>query len=125
MNGSVPSEPELLKSILEPLLDDFQYWFEQSRSLLETENISFLSQEQHSDLLARVTLAEAEVRTAQMLFQATSGKVGIEPATLVPWHRLVAESWQVSRQCRSLASATAAVETSGDPNLDSSERSDS
>jgi hypothetical protein len=59
--------------------------------------------------------------TAQMLFQATSCQVGIEPATLLPWHRLLSECWQVSRRWRSLVSGTPAVEISGDPNLDSSE----
>jgi hypothetical protein len=51
MDGSGLSEPGLLKSILEPLLEDFQYWFSRSRSLLETEKISFLSHPQQSDLL--------------------------------------------------------------------------
>ena len=117
MDGSGPSEPELLKSILEPLLEDFQYWFSSSRSLLETEDISFLSQAQQSDFLARVKLAQEEVRTAQMLFQATSGTVGIEPAILMPWHRLLSESWQLSRRWRDLASQTGAVEILEDPNL--------
>ncbi|MCP2730827.1 DUF2605 family protein [Limnofasciculus baicalensis] len=54
-----------------------------------------------------------------------SCQVGIEPATLLPWHRLVAECWEVSRRWRSLVSGRGAVEISGDPNLDSSERSDS
>ncbi|EHJ13387.1 DUF2605 family protein, partial [Crocosphaera watsonii] len=29
------TEQELLKTILEPLLEDFQYWFSRSRHLLE------------------------------------------------------------------------------------------
>ncbi len=123
MDGSEPSEPELLKSIREELLEDFQYWFSRSRSLLETEKIGFLSHPQDSDLLARVKLAQEEVMTAQMLFQATSCQVGIELATPLPWHRLVAECWEVSRRWRSLLSWTGAVEISGDPNLNSSERS--
>jgi hypothetical protein len=84
-----------------------------------------LSQAQHSDLLARVKLAQDEVRIAQMLCHATSGEVGIELATLVPWHRLVAECWEVSGRWRSLGATTAAVGISGDPNLDSSKRSHS
>lgn len=125
MDESQPLAPGLLKSILEPLLEDFQYWFSRSRSLLETEKIRFLTQAQQSDLLARVKLAQEEVMTAQMLFQATSCQVGIEPATLLPWHRLLSECWQLSQRWRSLASKTGAVEISGDPNLDSSERSHS
>jgi hypothetical protein len=107
-----PSEQELLKTVLQPLLDDFQYWFSRSRSLLETEDITFLSEEQQSDLLARVRKAQQEVSAAQMLFQATDGQVGVETATLIPWHRLVSECWQVGMQWRSLTSTPSVEEIS-------------
>lgn len=90
-----PSESELLKMVLQPLLEDFQYWFSRSRSLLETEDIPFLSKEQQSNLLERVINAQQEVTTAQMLFDATNGQVGIETATMMPWHQLVSECWGV------------------------------
>jgi hypothetical protein len=104
MPQSQPSEQELLKTLLQPLLEDFQYWFSRSRSLLETEDITFLSEEQQSDLLSRVKTAQQEVSTAQMMFQATNGQVGVETSTLVPWHRLVSECWQVGMRWRTMAS---------------------
>ena len=110
-----PSEQELLKTVLQPLLEDFQYWFSRSRSLLETEDITFLDEEQQSELLERVKKAQQEVTTAQMLFQATDGQVGIETATLVPWHRLVSECWQVGMRWRSGGST--AKELSDDSEL--------
>ncbi|HBB33267.1 MAG TPA: DUF2605 domain-containing protein [Cyanobacteria bacterium UBA8803] len=122
MSQSQSSEPELLKTILEPLLEDFQYWFSQSRSLLETVDIGFLSEEQQSELLARVKQAQQEVSTARMLLQATNGQVGIETATLVPWHRLVNECWQVGRQWRSLTGKMPPVEISTNSNIDTSDR---
>lgn len=100
LNFNLP-DPELLKTVLAPLLEDFKYWFARSRSLLETERVSFLATEQQSDLLARVKQAQQEVSTAQMLFQATDGKVGIDMAALMPWHQLVTECWQVAMQFRS------------------------
>ncbi len=100
MENSPLTEQELLKTLLTPLLEDFQYWFGRSRSFLETERISFLSTEQQSNLLARVKQAQQEVQTAQMLFQATQGQVGIETSTLMPWHHLVTECWQISMQWR-------------------------
>ena len=109
-----PSEQELLKTALPPLLEDFQYWFSRSRSLLETERITFLSEEQQSDLLARVRIAQQEVSTAQMLFQATDGQVGVETSTLLPWHRLVSECWQVGMRWRAMASTAPEREISGD-----------
>ncbi|NEP00758.1 MAG: DUF2605 domain-containing protein [Symploca sp. SIO2E9] len=106
MPQSHPSEKELLRTVLQPLLEDFQYWFSRSRSLLETEDIPFLSQEQQFNLLSRVKQAQQEVSTAVMLFQATGGEVGVEMATLMPWHQLLSECWQVGMRWRSLTSAT-------------------
>lgn len=100
INPSLP-EPELLKTLLQPLLEDFQYWFGRSRSFLENEKLSFLSQEQQYQLLERVKQAQQEVNTAQMLFKATNGQVGIDMATLMPWHQLVTECWKVAMRFRS------------------------
>lgn len=91
-----PSEKALLKTVLEPLLEDFQYWFSRSRTLLESENITFLSSEEQADLLTRLKQAQQEVSAAQSLFRAMEGNAGIDPRTLMPWHRLVGECWSVS-----------------------------
>ncbi|QZZ22491.1 DUF2605 domain-containing protein [Leptothermofonsia sichuanensis E412] len=100
MSGSDSPNTNLLQSLLEPLLDDFQYWFERARLLLETENITFLSEEQQTDLLARVISAQQEVNTARILLKETNGQVGIEPSILAPWHQLVMECWQTGRRFR-------------------------
>ncbi|MFM7908402.1 MAG: DUF2605 domain-containing protein, partial [Microcystis sp.] len=76
MFPSQPAENELLKTILEPLLEDFTYWFSRSRLLLESERLSFLSLEEQNDLLARVKNAQQEVATAHLLFKTTGGQVG-------------------------------------------------
>lgn len=99
VNSNLP-QPELLKEILEPLLDDFQYWFERSRSLLENERIAFLDAEQQAQLLQRVEQAQQEVNTARMLFQATGSQVGLDMATVMPWHKLLTECWQVAMRFR-------------------------
>ena len=99
-NQNLP-DPELLKSVLQPLLEDFKYWFERSRSLLENERISFLSNQQQSQLLAQVLQAQQEVSTAQLMFGAMGGQVGIDMATLTPWHQLVTECWKVAIRFRS------------------------
>ncbi|MFM9264426.1 DUF2605 domain-containing protein [Tychonema sp. BBK16] len=104
LNPKLP-EAELLKSILQPLLEDFRDWFGRSATLLETEEIAFLTRDEQSDLLARVKQAQQEVSAANALFHATGGQVGIETATLMPWHRLLAECWKVSARFRSEQSA--------------------
>lgn len=101
MRDSNLPEPELLKTVLQPLLEDFEYWFARSRTLLETEQLSFLDKQDQSDLLTRVKLAADEVQAAKMLFTVGEGKVGIDMATLMPWHQLVTECWNVSMQFRS------------------------
>lgn len=100
MGDSYLPSPELLKSLLEPLLDDFQYWFGRSLELLENERLSFMSEDEQSNLLNRVKQAQAELNTAKMLFAATNQQVGIDMAILIPWHQLVRECWQVSMQFR-------------------------
>jgi len=101
MSQSEYNETELLKAVLAPLLEDFQYWFLRSRNLLENERIDFFTPEEQAELLERVKEREKEVMTAQMLFKATEGQVGIDTTILVPWHKLVAECWQVSMLWRS------------------------
>jgi hypothetical protein len=102
MSPKQPTEKEILKTVLEPLLEDFQYWFTRSRSLLESEKLSFFSAQEQAELLERVKKTQQEVSTAQMLFKATDGKAGIESRMLVPWHQLVAECWNVARRWREL-----------------------
>lgn len=94
------TEQELLKNLLEPLLEDFRYWFSRARVLLETESMPFLSQEEQSNLLERVIQAQQEVLSAKMLFLAMNEQVGVDMAVLIPWHQLVTECWKVATRFR-------------------------
>ena len=98
--ASESEQQHLLKAILEPLLDDFQYWFSHSRHRLESEQIAVLSPAEQADLLQRVKTAQEEVSATQSLFRATEGHVGVEMSTIAPWHKLVTECWQVAMQNR-------------------------
>lgn len=91
----------MLKKVLEPLLEDFQYWFDRSRKLLESETIEFLGEERQNDLLNRVIRAQEEVSSAKMLLEATGCQAGVDMSVLMPWHRLLTECWQVSMRLRS------------------------
>lgn len=101
-----PDREELMSSLLQPLLEDFQYWFGRSRALLEQEQLSFLGDEGQTDLLHRVQQAQQEVATASSLLQATEGQVGVEMSVLMQWHRLVAECWQVAKRYRADTSSS-------------------
>lgn len=98
--ASESEQQALLKAILEPLLDDFQYWFSRSRNLLESQEVSILSPQEQADLLERVKSAQEQVTATQSLFQATGGQVGVEMSTIAPWHQLVAECHQVALRNR-------------------------
>ncbi|WP_017303620.1 DUF2605 domain-containing protein [Spirulina subsalsa] len=100
MSGSQPPENDLLKQILEPLLEDFQDWFGRSQTLLESQKIPFLTDQEQNQLLLRLQTAKKEVSAAQLLCQTMNHRVGIEMTTLIPWHRLVTECWQISRRWR-------------------------
>lgn len=94
------SDPDLLKAVLEPLLEDFQFWFRRTRELLEQERLGFLEVRDQSDLLARVRKNQQQVTVAQSLLDATEGETGVEMAVLMPWHQLVLECWQVTMRFR-------------------------
>ncbi|MBD2629474.1 DUF2605 domain-containing protein [Trichormus variabilis] len=100
MGDSNPPSTELLKSVLEPLLEDFQYWFGRSLELLENEKIQFMSDEEQFNLLQRVKQAQAELNTAKMLFTAANEQAGIDMAIIKPWHQLVSECWNVGMRYR-------------------------
>lgn len=100
MNSHNPAESELLKNLLEPLLEDFLYWFGRSRTLLETETIDFLGAEKQAQMLSRVQKAQEEVTVAKQLFLATDGQAGVQMQVLMPWHQLLTECWQVSMRFR-------------------------
>ena len=93
-DSNLPSA-DLLKSVLEPLLEDFQYWFERYGQILENEKVQFMSEQEQLNLLKRVKDAECELNTVRMLFTATEKQVGIDMATVIPWHQLVTECWSV------------------------------
>jgi hypothetical protein len=106
MQPSEPNEKELLKEILQPLLDDFQYWFSRSRSLLESERLSFLSPDEQTNLLERIKQSEEEVKTASMLFKITQGQAGIDTKVVGSWHQLVGQCWRIANQWRYLKNQT-------------------
>jgi Protein of unknown function (DUF2605) len=101
MFRSNPPDSNILKAVLEPLLDDFQYWFTRSQTLLEGDAIAFLTETQQTELLAKVITAQQEVAATQALMKVTDGQAGVETSVLMNWHQLVTECWQISLRLRS------------------------
>lgn len=100
MHSSNAPEPELMKAILQPLLDDFQHWFGRSLDLLESERIDFLSEHEQQDLLSRVRQAQQLVSASQSLSQATGNQACVDMPVVMSWHKLVHECWNVGIRYR-------------------------
>jgi Protein of unknown function (DUF2605) len=99
--SSFPSpEPDLLRNLLEPILDDLQYWLARSQTLLETETVVFLGPTSQAALLEKVIETQQSVSTARLLLNATDGQAGVETRLLLEWHQLVTQCWQVAMRHR-------------------------
>ncbi len=97
------SKAELLKQILSPLLDDYRYWFERSRQLLDQEQLTgLLSPQAQADLLDRVQQAQAELQAAEALYNLSANEVGVDPGLMAKWHRLLMECAELGRRYRQL-----------------------
>lgn len=99
-NSPLPAEPELIKALLEPLLDDFQHWFSRSQTLLGSERLTFITEAEQQDVLDRVIEAQKSVSVMQSLLSATGGQAGVDMQVLMGWHKLVHECWGLSSQHR-------------------------
>jgi Protein of unknown function (DUF2605) len=100
LSSSNSPESDLLKSLLDPLLDDFEHWFIRSQTLLETETIDFLDVDSQAALLTRLAEVQQEVKVARTLLNLTDGQAGVETSVLMNWHQLVSECWQIAMRHR-------------------------
>lgn len=100
MTDSAFQDSEVLKYILEPLLEDFDYWFGRSLLLLEEEEINFLTESQKTDLISRVTNTLQAVKTAKMMYKLSGEQVGVEVQAMMPWHNLLMECQAVGMKFR-------------------------
>jgi hypothetical protein len=91
MSNTSSPDPEILRQLLEPLLEDFTYWFGRAQKLLANQRLNFLDEADQQSLLARVENALKEVGVAVALFQVTGHQVGVDMATMKPWHELLIE----------------------------------
>jgi len=100
MTDSAFKDTEVLKYILEPLLEDFDYWFGRSLLLLEKEEINFLTEPQKTDLVARIIDTLQAVKTAKMMYKLSGEQVGVEVQAMMPWHNLLMECQAVGMKFR-------------------------
>ena len=90
----------LMKTVLPPLLADFQHWFASTIEMMATRDVSFLTAEQQQNLISQVQLAQKQVSASQVLSSATDGQAGVEMPMVMSWHKLVHECWGVALRSR-------------------------
>jgi len=91
MTNASAAEIELMQSLLEPLLEDFKFWFGRSLELLEREQLNFMTAETQADLITRVRNVMGEVNAASALYKITDKQVGVDVTSITSWHRLLME----------------------------------
>lgn len=94
-----PEQP-LVQAVLEPLLDDFQYWFSETAALLESPKAACIDMSERQALADQITEAQREVATARTLMLATEGSAGVDVSLVGKWHQLVSRCWQTARKIR-------------------------
>lgn len=96
-----PSAPaELLDSLLNPLLEDFDASFRRGLLLLDHCPQRVLKPAEQAELRQRLERAQAELLAARALRSATPAPMALEMATIAPWHALVVEVWSLSAALR-------------------------
>lgn len=94
------NDSEVLKNIFEPLLEDFVYWFGRSLTLLETEELNFMTSNQKLDLINRIKETLQAVQTAKMMYKLSGEQVAVEVQAILPWHNLLMECQAVGMRFR-------------------------
>jgi hypothetical protein len=94
-----PHQP-IAQAVLAPLLDDFQYWFSETATLLQSTQADCLETGAREALAAQVAAAQQEVATTRTLMLATDGHAGVAIEVVGQWHQLVGKCWQTARYVR-------------------------
>lgn len=91
---------ELLDSLLNPLLEDFEASFRRGLTLLPCCPERVLAPADQAELRRRLQRAQAELQAARALRAATPAPMALDMATIAPWHALVVEVWSLSAALR-------------------------
>ena len=87
---------EILESLLESLLTDFEYWFARGYELIEQSSDEILNVEERQDLSGRLEEGQQAVKAVRALTRAAGQPVAVSMKAMAPWHGLVTEIWGLS-----------------------------
>ena len=95
---------EILESLLESLLTDFEYWFTRGYELIEQSSDEVMNFEERQDLSGRLEEGLQAVKAARALTRAAGKPVAVSMKAMAPWHGLVTEVWGLSARLNRLQS---------------------
>ena len=87
---------DILESLLESLLTDFEYWFTRGYELIEQSSDEVMNFEERQDLSGRLEEGLQAVKAARALTHAADKPVAVSMKAMAPWHGLVIEVWGLS-----------------------------
>lgn len=99
-NSAEQPEQPLMQAVLEPLLNDFQYWFGETEALLRSPKADCLTETDRQALVQELDEARQAVDTTKVLMLATGGQAGVDLSVVTQWHQLVNKCWQTARYIR-------------------------
>ena len=95
---------DILESLLESLLADFEYWFTRGYELIEQSSDEIMTLDERQDLSARLEEGLQAVNAARSLTRAAGKPVAVSMKAMAPWHGLVTEVWGLSARLNRLQS---------------------
>ena len=95
---------DILESLLESLLTDFEYWFTRGYELIEQSSDEIMTLDERQDLSARLEEGLQAVNAARSLTRAAGKPVAVSMKAMAPWHGLVTEVWGLSARLNRLQS---------------------
>ena len=95
---------DILESLLESLLTDFEYWFSRGYELIEQSSDEVMNFEERQDLSGRLAEGLQAVKAARALTRAAGKPVAVSMKAMAPWHGLVTEVWGLSARLNRLQS---------------------
>ena len=84
---------ELLKSLLDSLLNDFNHWFKRGQELLTACPDSVMTRVEREAMGVRIDEGLKAITATRALVNATPAAMAISMEAMPPWHQLVTEVW--------------------------------
>ena len=99
--GAGPEEAgALLDQLLDPLLEDFSFWFARGAVLLEHCPDSVMAAAERRAMAEALETSARALVAARCLRAAAPESLAVDLEAMAPWHRLVMRCWALAARMR-------------------------